>query len=96
MKNLKNKLWAKITALLLLMVFAVLAFFGIIGSAYLIATDSYLDNGRAMRQEINEGLMRDSIYDSMHFMRLLCKMRAMATPKSWRISKNGMPATTLT
>ena len=81
MKNLKNKLWAKITALLLLMVFAVLAFFSIIGSAYLIATDSYLDNGRAMRQEINEGLMRDSIYDSMHFYEIALQDASDGNPE---------------
>lgn len=67
MKQLKYKLWAKISALVLLLVFAVLSFFGIIGSTYLIATDSYLDNGRSMREEINAGLMRDKVYEIMDF-----------------------------
>ena len=67
MKQLKYKLWAKIAALILLLFFALTAFLGIMGTVYLVATDAFVDDGRAMQQEINEGMIRDQMHSIMDY-----------------------------
>ncbi|MGM9662121.1 MAG: sensor histidine kinase [Oscillospiraceae bacterium] len=52
MKQLQNKLWAKITALLLIIVLAVVALAGAAGVAVLAAEDAYIDGGESMRRDI--------------------------------------------
>ena len=63
MKQLKSKLWAKITALLLLAVFAVGAVFCGIGTVLLTMENSYLDDGETLRRSVNESILRSEIDD---------------------------------
>lgn len=67
MKNLKNKLWAKITALLLLAVFAVGAVFCGIGTVLLTMENSYLDDGEALRRKVNETILLSELDDVVIF-----------------------------
>ena len=67
MKKLKSKLWAKITALLLLAVFAVGAVFCGIGTVLLTMENSYLDDGEALRRSANESILRSEIDDVVVF-----------------------------
>ena len=65
MKQLKYKFWAKVTALTLLPIFAMLAFFGTIGTVYLVDMEAFADEGRGLRQEINEGMIREKMNEIM-------------------------------
>ena len=67
MKQLKSKLWVKITALLLLAVFAVGAVFCGIGTVLLTMENSYLDDGEALRHSINESILCSEIDDVVTF-----------------------------
>ena len=67
MKQLKSKLWVKVTALLLLAVFAVAAVFCGIGTVLLTMENSYLDDGEALRRSANESILRSEIDDVVVF-----------------------------
>ncbi|MBR2481386.1 MAG: hypothetical protein IKB58_00830, partial [Oscillospiraceae bacterium] len=67
MKKLKSKLWAKITALLLLAVFAVGAVFCGIGTVLLATENSYLDDGEALRHKVNETILLSELDDVVIF-----------------------------
>ena len=67
MKKLKSKLWAKITALLLLAVFAVGAVFCGIGTVLLTMENSYLDDGESLLRRVNESILRSELDDVVVF-----------------------------
>ena len=67
MKQLKSKLWAKITALLLLAVFAVGAVFCGIGTVLLTMENSYLDDGESLRHKVNETILLSELDDVVIF-----------------------------
>ena len=57
MKQLYGKLWAKCTAIALLVVFAVLLLASALGVAYLISCGAYLDGGAQLRQDAANSVM---------------------------------------
>ena len=57
MKQLYGKLWAKCTAIALLIVFAVLLLASALGVAYLISCGAYLDGGAQLRQDAANSVM---------------------------------------
>ncbi len=62
MKQLYGKLWAKCTAIALLIVFAVLLAASALGVAYLISCGAYLDGGAQLRQNAAESVMYSISY----------------------------------
>ncbi len=61
MKQLKGRLWAKITALLLLCVFAATAFLSGVGISFLVVEDAYIDGGEHFRREVNEDMVKSCL-----------------------------------
>ena len=57
MKQLYGKLWAKCTAIALLIVFAALLLASALGVAYLISCGAYLDGGAQLRQDAANSVM---------------------------------------
>lgn len=57
MKQLYGKLWAKCTAIVLLIMFAVLLAASALGIAYLISCGAYLDGGAQLRQDAANSVM---------------------------------------
>ena len=57
MKQLYGKLWAKCTAIALLVVFTVLLLASALGVAYLISCGAYLDGGAQLRQDAANSVM---------------------------------------
>ena len=57
MKQLYGKLWVKCTAIVLLIMFAVLLAASALGIAYLISCGAYLDGGAQLRQDAANSVM---------------------------------------
>ena len=62
MKQLYGKLWAKCTAIALLIVFALLLLASALGVAYLISCGAYLDGGTQLRQNAADSVMYSISY----------------------------------
>ena len=91
MKQLYGKLWAKCTAIALLIVFAVLLAASALGIAYLINYGAYADGGEQVRQIAENNLLQQTSRDgwaALHARFDRNKHRQIQTSSTYKGSKS--------
>ncbi|MBQ0037246.1 MAG: HAMP domain-containing histidine kinase [Clostridiales bacterium] len=68
MKKLYDKLWAKISAFVLLTVFLALTVAGSIGIAWLACENAYLDGGKQAQEQIYANICFADLYDAYEYL----------------------------
>ena len=68
MKKLYDKLWAKITAFVLLVLFLALTIAGSVGIAWTADSNAYLDNGRQLQENFYSDLCFRDLWDAVSYL----------------------------